>query len=172
MTRRRHAPFGMSVLAWVATVFGALVLAVGGYLAWGLVSGGLPTSVPSCTWPLRVRGQGTVEQSGLIRCYVRALARHDSAGLLAVADTTSAPPIRISRADFAFSAAARTGTATATFIPNPNDPAYVLVDIAFADGHRESVSMVQTNPGSSHSWRLQIGTHVGKSGPQPAKTSG
>ncbi len=75
----------------VITVAGVVLvlLAAGGYLVWRETSGGLPTSVPSCSWPLRVRGPATGEQAGLIRCYLRALAGHDAAGFLAVADTAA-----------------------------------------------------------------------------------
>jgi len=158
------------VQVWVAALSGGAVLAAGGYLAWGLITGGLPTSVPSCSWPLRVRGPATSDQGGLVRCYLRALAGRDSGGLLAVADTASTP-IRITGADFAHASDARAGTATATFMLNPNDDANVLVTIAFADGARESVSMDLANPESGHSWRLLIGTPVGPSGPPPAKRS-
>jgi len=158
------------VPAWVIALSGLVVLAIGGYLAWGLITGGLPTSVPSCSWPLRVRGPATSEQSGLIRCYLRALASRDSGGLLAVADTANTP-IRITSAAFAHASDAGAGTATATVVPNPDDDANVLVTIAFADGARQSVSMDLANPESGHSWRLLIGTPVGPSGPPPAKRS-
>jgi hypothetical protein len=147
-----------------------VLLAAGGYLVWRETSGGLPTSVPSCSWPLRVRGPGTEEQAGLVRCYLRALARHDAAGLLAVADTANTP-VKITRADFTHSADAAAGTATAVFTPNPNDSADVEVAISFADGAREGVSMDLANPASEHSWRLAIGTPVGSPGPPPANQS-
>jgi hypothetical protein len=53
---------------------------------------------------------------------------------------------------------ARDGVATATFVPNQDDSAYVTVNIVFADGVAESVPMLLANPASAHSWRLQIGT--------------
>lgn len=74
-------------LVRVAVLAGVVLAGWGGYAAWVQVSsGGLPASVPSCSWPLRVRGAATSEQAGLIRCYLRALASHDAGGLLAVAD--------------------------------------------------------------------------------------
>lgn len=74
----------------MAVLAGAALAGTGGYLAWVQVTtGGLPTSVPSCSWALRVRGAATSEQAGLIRCYLRALASHDAAGLQAVAYGTS-----------------------------------------------------------------------------------
>jgi hypothetical protein len=165
--RRPHARHRTRALAWAAAICGALVLVAGGYLVWSTVTGELPTSVPSCTWPLRARGPETSEQAGLIRCYLRTLATHDSSGMLATADTTDAPPVRITSAAFAYAASAQSGSATATFTPNPDDTAYVLVTIAFAAGTRQSLSMVQVNPSSAHSWRLQIGTHTGPPGPPP-----
>jgi hypothetical protein len=154
----------------MATLAGVIVLAAGGYLIWAATSGGLPTSVPSCSWPLRVIGPVTGEQSGLIRCYLRALASHDAGGLLAVADTTSTP-VRITSADFRHSADARAGIATATFARGEMDNAFA-VTIMFADHARETLALVLANPGSLHSWRLGIGTPVGASGgPPPAKPS-
>lgn len=154
-------------LAWSLGSVGALVLAVAGYLIVGAATG-LPTSVPSCSWSLRIDGRATSEQAGLIRCYLRALARHDPGGLLAVADTTSAA-VRITSTDSQHSADARAGTARASFTPAQNDDSY-LVRIVFADRAHETIAMVLANPGSIHSWRLGLGrpTHSG-GGPAPLK---
>ena len=105
-----------------------LVVAVavwGGYKFWSVASDDGPTSVPFCSWPLRIHGTPNREEAGLIRCYVRALAQRSVAGLQAVA----VPPVRISAAQFARAADARAGTATATFIPNPSDSAFFTVRI-------------------------------------------
>jgi hypothetical protein len=48
--------------------------------------------------------------------------------------------------------------ATATFVPDQVDSAYVTVNIVFADGVSENVPILLANPNSAHSWRLQIGT--------------
>ena len=61
----------------------------------------------------KVRGHATSEQAGLIRCYLLALAQHETNGLRAVAYTTS-EPVRIAARDFRLSADARAGVATAT----------------------------------------------------------
>jgi hypothetical protein len=151
------------LLITVAAVAVMLVAAVAWYVKAN--DEGLPTSVPSCTWPLRVRGPATSEQAGLVRCYLRALAAHDAGGLLAVADMSG--PIRITRADFAHAADARAGRATATFTPNSADDADMGVTIFFADGAREIVDMHVANPSSAHSWRLDIGSTVGPPGPPP-----
>ena len=161
-----HQPKGRSrrrVLWWLGGTAGALVLVEAGYLI--VAASGLPTSVPSCSWSLRVSGRATSEQAGLIRCYLRALADHDTGGLLAVADTTSGG-VRITSADFRHSADARAGVATATFIPGENDDAY-LVTIKFADHAREDLAMGLANPGSVHSWRLGVGTPVNSGGGHP-----
>jgi hypothetical protein len=157
----------------VAGCGGALILAAGGYLAAAATSSSGPTSVPSCSWPLRVRGPGTREQAGLVRCYLRALARHDMNGMLGVADTTHAnEPLTITRADFAHAADARSGTATATFKPDDTDSAYVDVSFTFADGARADVAMELANPASAHSWRMEIGTYPrDQSAPPPANKS-
>ena len=141
-----------------AAVFVVALLALGGYKIWGSANSD-PTSVPACSWPLRVHGRANQEQAGLIRCYVQALATHDVAGLQAVADDD--PPVRITSAQFAHAADARGGTATTTFVPNQSDSAYMTVTIAFADGARASMPVFLANPESAHSWRIQIGTAVG-----------
>ncbi|HET9897911.1 MAG TPA: hypothetical protein VFQ44_23525 [Streptosporangiaceae bacterium] len=153
-------------LAWAGGALAPIALAGGGYLIANAVA--LPTSTPSCSWPLRVHGRATSEQAGLIRCYLRALARHDAGGLLAVADTTSAP-VRITAADFRHSADARSGLASARFVAGQMDDAYA-VTITFGDGAREIVAMGLANPGSVHSWRLGVGTsQTSPGGPPPAQ---
>jgi hypothetical protein len=62
----------------------------------------------------------------------------------------------------------RSGKATATFTPNSSDDADIGVTIFFADGAREIVDMHVANPSSAHSWRLEIGSATGPSGPPPA----
>lgn len=160
----------VSKLPKAAVVVGVAVLALGGYESYKVMKAATydgPTSVPACSWPLRVHGSATGEQAGLIRCYIRALATRDRTGLQAVADND--PPVRITSAQFAHAADARTGVATATFVPDQTDGAYVTVTIAFADGAGESVPMVLANPASAHSWRLQIGTiaHPDPDAPPP-----
>ncbi len=158
--RRSSGRSRRSALWWLGGTTGVLVLVGAGYLI--LEASGLPTSVPSCSWSLRVSGHATSEQAGLIRCYLRALADHDTGGLLAVADPTSGP-VRITSADFRHSADARAGVATATFIPGEQDDAY-LVTVKFADHAREDLAMGLANPGSVHSWRLGIGTPANSGG--------
>jgi hypothetical protein len=170
--RRLRACRKPNLLTWIVALAGAAVLAVGGYVVWNLyfAGTGLPTSVPSCNWPLRLRGHPTNEQAGLIRCYLRALAHHDGGGMLAVADTTSGP-VRITSRDFRHAADARQGVATAIFSAPGEDYSYA-VTIVFADQARETVAMGLANPESWHSWRLGIGTAaVRHSGPPPAKPS-
>ena len=148
-----------------------LILAAGGYLVAAATSSDGPTSVPSCSWPLRVRGPATREQAGLVRCYLRALADRDPNGMLGVADTMQAnEPLTITRVDFAHAADARSGTATATFRPDDTDSAYVEVSFSFADGDRADVPMELANPASAHSWRMEIGTFpTDRSAPPPAR---
>lgn len=156
------------VLPRVVAVSAVAVLAIGGLIGWKLIPAGLPTSVPSCAWSLRVRGHATSEQAGLIRCYLRAIAQHDTNGLLAVAYTTNGP-VRITARDFRHSADARAGIATATLGPVGDDYSYA-VTIVFADHARDTVAMGPANPASLHSWRLGIGTlAVHDSGPPPTK---
>lgn len=159
-----------ATLLIVAVLGGVVLLAAAAWFAWASVAGGPPTSVPSCSWPLRVRGPATGEQAGLIRCYLRALATHDQGGMLAVTDTSDAP-VRITRANFAHAADARSGTATATFTPYQDDTANIGVAITFADGARQTMQMHAANPSSAHSWRLDIGTAIVSPGGPPGHTA-
>lgn len=49
------------------------------------ISSVTPTFVPSCSWAMWVSGTASPEQAGLLRCYLRALARRSRADMLAVA---------------------------------------------------------------------------------------
>ena len=158
------------MLIWVAGLTGLVLASLGGYVAWvQITTGGLPTSVPSCSWPLRVRGAATSEQAGLVRCYLRALANHDAGGLLAVAYGTGGP-VRITGADFKHAADARSGVASVKFVADEIDTAFA-VTIVFADHASETLGMDLANPASGHSWRLGIGALAGPagSGPPPAR---
>lgn len=114
---------------------------------------------PSCSWPLRIHGEVSAEQSGLVRCYLRALAHRDSAGLVAVA--VDDPPVHITKADLHYSPDARSGEATATFTAT-NDTGYFLVTIIFRNGVTERTGIMDmwNEVGSSRwdGWRMDIGT--------------
>jgi hypothetical protein len=123
---------------------------------------------PTCSWPLQVRGTASPAQAGLVRCYLRALASRDTAGLMAVA--ADIPPVRITSADLRYSADARAGLATAAFTPNPEDTTSAFVIITYAAGVRENVSMMNMSAmGGPSGWRMIIGTDISpSSGPSPA----
>lgn len=166
----RFSAIGLAPAATLRRPAAGVVVLTAAILTWTLTSAGLPTSVPSCSWPLRVRGHATSEQAGLIRCYLRALARHDTAGLLAVAYATNGP-VRFTAADFRHAADTRAGLATATFTPGDMDNAYA-VTITYADHATQTIAMGLANPGSMHSWRLGIGTQTNSTGgPPPTKPS-
>lgn len=171
---RRIGPKPRLRLSRVTAVVAASVIVGGAALAWGgrVAWEAYETSgTPACSWQLQVRGTATPAQAGLVRCYLRALAGGDTAGMLAVADYI--PPVRITRADLAHSADARAGLAAATFRQNPVDPTSAFVDITYADGTREDdlglIDMIAM--GGSSGWRLVIGTDInpGPSGPPPAE---
>jgi hypothetical protein len=155
---------------WAAViVIVGIGLAWAGHAAWEAIQ---TWGTPTCSWPLQVRGTASPAQAGLVRCYLRALASRDPAGLTAVA--AGAPPVRITNADLANSADARAGLATATFTPNPNDTTSAFVTIIYADGVRENASMMNMIAmGGPSGWRMNIGTeiNVASSGPPPATTS-
>jgi hypothetical protein len=153
----------------------AVVLAAGAGLAWrgpaaweAIQTRGTPT----CSWPLQVRGTASRAQAGLVRCYLRALASRDTAGLMGVA--ADIPPVRITKADLTHSADARAGLATATITQNPEDTSSAFADIVYADGARDDVGLINMNAmGGPSGWRMVIGTDTspGSSGPPPAVAS-
>jgi hypothetical protein len=161
-----------SPAAWAALILMAGAgLAWGGHAAWEAYQ---TWGTPTCSGPLQVRGTASRAQAGLVRCYVRALASGDTAGLMAVADGN--PPVRITSADLKYSADARAGLATATFTPNPVDPNFPSVTITYADGAREYVDMANMSAiGGSwgwrmNSWRMDIGTIINPGPPGPPPT--
>ena len=149
MLRSSTAARRLLYLAVVATVAGG---AYGGYV---LLHRG---HTPSCRWPLRVQGAANGEQVGLVECYLRALAAQDKTELKAVA--VYDPPAVITSADLAYSRDARSGTATVTFTPSPEDSAYLILDIAYANGVKERTGMTNMESmGDSPGWRMAIGTY-------------
>jgi len=173
MARAAHlagSRLGRRPAAWAAVILTAgLGLAWAGHVAWDAIQ---TWGTPTCSWPLQVRGTASPAQAGLVRCYVRALASRDTAGLTAVA--ADIPPVRITSADLTYSADARAGLATATFTPNPNDTTSAFVTITYADGVQENTSMMNMIAmGGPSGWRMNIGTDIntGSSGPPPAETS-
>ena len=159
-----------SPAAWAAAiVLAGAGLAGAGHAAWAAIQ---TRGTPACSWPLQVRGTASPAQAGLVRCYLRALAGRDPAGLMAVA--AGIPPVRITSADLTYSAGARAGLATATFTPNPDDTTSAFVTIVYADGVRENAGMMNMIAmGGPPGWRINIGTDVsaGSSGPPPAAAS-
>ena len=157
-------------VTWAAVILTAgLGLAWAGYAAWDAIQ---TWGTPTCSWPLQVRGTASPAQAGLVRCYLRALASRDTAGLTAIA--ADIPPVRITSADLTYSADARAGLATATFTPNPNDTTSAFVTITYADGVQENASMMNMIAmGGPSGWRMNIGTDInaGSSGPPPAATN-
>jgi len=118
---------------------------------------------------MRIYGKPTREQAGLVRCYLRALAKRDTAELLAVA--ANIPPVRITKADLTHSGDARAGLAAVTFLPADTDVAYVPVIITYADGASDRLGIQNMIAmGGPSAWRMTIGTDVnpGPSGPPTA----
>jgi len=153
-----------SPAAWAAViVMAGAGLAWAGHAAWQAIQ---TWGTPACSWPLQVRGTPSPAQAGLVRCYLRALASRDTAGLMAVA--ADIPPVRITSADLRYSADARAGLATAAFTPNPEDTASGFVIITYADGVRENASMMNmVAMGGPSGWRMNIGTETSPSSPAP-----
>src|SRR5579859_1316399 len=104
MTRVRVARLAGPRLRRGVAVWAAGILLAGAGLAWAgrAAWGAFQTwGTPVCSWPLQVRGSASPAQAGLVRCYLRALAGRDTAGLMAVA--ADIPPVRITAADLAYS---------------------------------------------------------------------
>ncbi|HEY2261384.1 MAG TPA: hypothetical protein VGI96_02025 [Streptosporangiaceae bacterium] len=158
--RRRPARAAVILAAGVGLVWA-------GQAAWEVIQ---TWGTPTCSWPVQVRGTASPAQAGLVRCYLRALASRDTAGLMTVA--TDIPPVRITRADLRYSADARAGLATAVFTPSPVDTTGVSVTITYADGVRENAGMMNmVAMGGPSGWRMVIGTVISPSGPPPAVAS-
>jgi hypothetical protein len=155
-------------VTWAACVFVAGTGAVwAGHHAWAAFDGS--HSTPSCSWSLRIQGKPAPAQAGLVRCYVRALAHRDTAALLAVA--ANVPAVRITGADLAHSADARSGRATVTFLPALVDTDWIPVIITYADGATDRLGVQNMiEMGGPSVWRMSIGTDVNPSasGPPPA----
>jgi hypothetical protein len=156
-----------------AVIWAACVIVAGagvvraGHRAWAAFESS--HSTPSCSWSLRIRGKPTPAQAGLVRCYLRALANRDTAGLLAVAPTI--PAVRITGADLAHSADARSGRAMVTFLAALVDTDWVPVIITYADGATDRLGVQNmVEMGGPSVWRMSIGSDVNPStgGPPPA----
>jgi hypothetical protein len=148
--RRKTAAWAVSILVGGTGLVWAGHTAWVAYETWG---------TPTCFWPVRVRGTADLAQTGLIRCYLRALAGRDTAGLMAVA--ADIPPVRITRADLRYSADARAGLATATFDGSPVDTSICGVTITYANGATENTGMMNMIAmGGPSGWRMNIGTVV------------
>jgi hypothetical protein len=146
-----------------------MVVVVGVYLAWaGQAAGGAIEhwGTPWCSWPVQIHGTASPAQAGLVQCYLQALATRDAAELQQVA--ADIPPVRITKADLEYSADARSGLATATLEPNPNDPFFYGATITYADGVTEDATMMDMiEMGGPEGWRMNIGTVVNSGPPGP-----
>lgn len=163
---RRLAP--VMALKAASVVLVAVGAVWAGHAAWASFTG---QGTPSCSWPLHVRGKPAPGQVSLMRCYLKALAHSDTAGLLAIAEAPS--PVRITKADLRHSADARAGLATVTFAPRVLNPEFGVVGIVYADGAREQLGIQNMiSFGGPSVWRLAIGTSLFPGGPSPASSKG
>ncbi len=129
----------------------------------------LPTSLGPCRWPMRISGKPARGQIYLARCYLRALARRDAATMSGLSEfgPRFGFQSRITSHDLADSADARVGVATVNFQSNPIDAGSATIEITFADGAREGLSLVDMSPALpepaaslGYAWRLQIGSGI------------
>ena len=126
-----------------------------------------PGAAPACSWPLRVSGSATAAQTGLIRCYLQAVAQHDLGALKGLANPAYRPTV----AQLAQTADARAGRATAADTMSVEDTGIGTVQIDYADGATSSFGIEIVNPTVTGSWRLDIGGAApGPQGPAPAGT--
>lgn len=158
----------------VATALGVALILAGALTAgctalaplWG--GNGLPGAAPACSWPLRVTGHATATQTGLIRCYLQAIAQHDLGALRGLDN----PAYRATAAQLAQTADARSGLATAAVTISTEDTGIGTVRIGYADGATCSLGIEVVNPAVAGSWRLDIGPAVpGPAGPAPAAST-
>jgi hypothetical protein len=121
-------------------------------------------TAPSCSWPVHVEHANSV-QSGLIRCYLQAIAHHSTSELRSVVPSVSnGGPTGFGSAAFAHSADARSGTATVTVFGDSIDGAEATVAIHYADGAHADLDIYIANPTSSGSWRF---SNIGIYPPDP-----
>jgi hypothetical protein len=133
----------------------ALVVVAGA--VWGGYAWATRDTTPSCSWPMRIRGTATGDQAGLVRCYLRALAHRDIAGLYAIAQNI--PKVRITGADLKYSAAAHNGLATVYFAPSSVSTSWLWLTITYADGAVEGTGMLNMAAmGGPSTWRMSIGS--------------
>jgi hypothetical protein len=145
-----------------------IVLALtGAAFAWPKVQdfmNGPDASALSCSWPADIQ-RANPAQTGLIRCYLRAIAHRSTAELRSVVRARNDNgPIGFSSADFAHTADARSGTASATVTGNPNDDADADVAIHYTDGVSDNLEIHTANPTSAQSWRF---SNIGIYAPSP-----
>lgn len=162
--RRRSAAAAVAVL--VLTLTSAA-------LAWPKIQdfmNGPDASAPSCSWPADIQ-RANPTQTGVIRCYLRAIAHHNTAELRSVVRARNDNgPIGFSSADFAHTTDARSGTASAIVTGNSNDDADADVAIRYADGVSDNLEIHTANPTSAQSWRFwNIGIYApSPNAPSPA----
>jgi hypothetical protein len=136
----------------------AIVVATG-LAVWGGYTWLTRDQSPSCSWPLQVRGDGTADEAGVVRCYLRDLAQRDVAGLTAIAnDPGVIPKVSITAADLRYSADARAGRATAYLWPSSISVSIVGVTIKYANGVRDNIVLTNMQAaGGASTWRIDIG---------------
>jgi hypothetical protein len=103
----------------------------------------------SCDWVSATITGGSDSERGAVRCYLRALAARDEAGMKRVSRDGTAGP-----AAFAFADSAAVGTTRVSFADNEVDSADVLVNVRFADGRMDVQEMHLADPMSGTSWRV------------------
>jgi hypothetical protein len=168
MAAHSRRPTPVTALKAISVVLVAAGAVWAGHAAWAAFTG---QGTPSCSWPLHFRGKPAPGQVSLMRCYLKALADRDTAGLLAIAEAPS--PVRITKADLRHSADTRAGLATVTFAPRVLDPEFGVVGIVYADGARDQLGLQNMiSFGGPSVWRLAIGTPLFSGGPAPASSKG
>lgn len=169
---------GVTQLSWrwreaSITAVVAVVLAVLGPFVWHKVhdaTAGPDAAAPSCFWMADIK-QANSDQAGLIRCYLKAIAQHDTSGLRSVVRAAGDDgPTGFTAADYSHAADALGGRASVTVTPNDSDSADATVSIRYADGAHESREIHLANPSSAHSWRFwDVGSYPGgTNAPAPA----
>jgi hypothetical protein len=108
----------------------------------------------SCTFPATITG-GTPAQTGVIRCYLRALSDESPSEMRLV---MPAPEWRgdskVTNETFRYTAAARSGTPTVTIRQNGADSAFAFATIRYADGKVDDEGVELVNPTSADGFRM------------------
>jgi len=116
----------------------------------------LRNAPPMCSWPARITGNYSAQQSGLAQCYLKALATQNLGEMRRIGPTNG--PRHITSALFKYSPDLATGIASVRLEPSPVDSTVEELTIRYADGVTDSeLEMNMEALGGPSTWRMDFG---------------